>query len=151
MCVLIPILGISVSKRQFPNKWFYENIKENAVKFSSFILINKHFKLMDEKLNNEKSRMQLVKIQNIVKNETIGYFGLHPGVMVYNNFNYISSPASISFISWNKSISKADRIFYQKNKKAPLYLIFDLQSIDGRLPSLDSSLSQLEIFHRYTW
>ena len=77
MCVLIPILGISVSKRQFPNKWFYENVKENAVKFSSLILIKKHFKLIDKKINIEKSKVQLYKIQNIVKDKTIGYFGLH--------------------------------------------------------------------------
>ena len=84
--------------------------------------------------------------QEIVENNTLGYFGKNPGIPIYNNFNYINSPAIISFGTLNLNLIKKEFEFYNNDKKAPTYLIYELRTIDNIIPLGDSGYAQLEIF-----
>ncbi len=91
-------------------------------------------------------------IQEIVGDDTISYFGEFPAPMVYNNFNYIPSPSTISFVGWNKWIIDKDVTFY-KNRSKPDYLLLhlynDASSIAEQFVITDSARAQLEIMYRY--
>ena len=91
-------------------------------------------------------------IQQIVGDDSISYFGEFPAPMVYNNFNYIPSPSTISFVGWNKWIIDKDVTFY-KNRSKPDYLLLhlynDASSIAEQFVITDSARAQLEIMNRY--
>ncbi len=96
-----------------------------------------------------RASMQLPETQALVKTQRIGYFGMYPARMLYNYFNYVSMPSTISFASWNDGIMRADASFLQDESRAPPYLLFDLHTVDNRLVAQDDSLAKLEILQRY--
>ena len=103
-------------------------------------------------LKVENKSMQMPTIQEIVDDDTIGYFGEFPAPMIYNNFKYIPSPSTISFVGWNKWIINKDVNFY-KNRNKPDYLLLhlynDTSSIAEQFVITDSARAQLEIMNRY--
>ena len=118
---------------------FITNIKKNIDQYSNY-------------LEGSKNLMRMPTIQQIVGDDTISYFGEFPAPMVYNNFNYIPSPSTISFVGWNKWIIDKDVTFY-KNRSKPDYLLLhlynDASSIAEQFVITDSARAQLEIMYRY--
>jgi hypothetical protein len=114
-----------------------------------FVDIPKRFRALEEDLKKNVAAMQIARIRALVKKKSIGYFGIYPGVILYNQLNYIPNPASISFASWNASIMAAEESFFKDDNRAPCYLLYDLQTIDNRLPAQDDSLAKLVILNRY--
>jgi len=110
-----------------------------------------HFQKLKTRLDKNVAKLQLPKTRALVGTQPIGYFGIFPAPMVYNDFKYISSPSTISFASWNERIMKTDASFYREDSRGPAYLLFDLRTIDNRLAAQDNSLAQLEILHRYEY
>jgi len=104
---------------------------------------------MDEQLTKSVAEVQVPYARALAGNDSIGYFGIFPTVMLYNQLNYIPSPSQISFASWNPWIMGAEKKFFEADNRAPTYLLFDLYAIDNRLVAQDDSLAQLEILHRY--
>lgn len=147
--VVVSLLGISVAYRISPETMLwskYYKIKSNLL---GIINIHKLFGELDAKLKGSIATMQLPKTRAIAGMQPISYFGMFPAAMVYNGFNYVSSPSTISFASWNDKIMKANAVFFRDDRRAPAYLLFDLKTIDNRLVAQDDSLAQLEILHRY--
>ena len=142
-------LGISVNKREIPFENIYNKIAQLEYKFFAIFNYKEHFNQNNKILLGSKKNLYLNETQEIVENNTLGYFGKNPGIPIYNNFNYINSPAIISFGTPNLNLIKKEFEFYNNDKKAPTYLIYDLRTIDNRIPSGDSGYAQLEIFHRY--
>ena len=85
----------------------------------------------------------------LIKNDRVGYFGTNQGIAIYNNFNYVNSPAIISFGTPNEKLINEDFKFFKDDNRAPKFLIYDLKTIDNRMASSDSSYAQLQILHRY--
>jgi len=107
------------------------------------------FGRLDTELKKNIATMELPKTRVLAEMQSIGYFGMFPAAMLYNGFNYVSNPSTISFASWNDRIMNADAMFFRDDSRAPAYLLFDLKTVDNRLVAQDDSLAQLEILHRY--
>ena len=124
----------------------YYKIENNLL---GIINIPSLFRRLQIKLEKSVERMQLPTTRALAGTQPIGYFGMLPAPMLYNEFNYVSSPSAISFASWNDRIMNTDAMFYRDDNRAPEYLLFDLKTIDNRLVAQDNSLAQVEILHRY--
>jgi hypothetical protein len=147
--VVVSLLGISVAYRISPEAILISKYYKMKSNLFNIININKLFGELDAKLKVSIAAMQLPYTRAIAGMQPISYFGMFPASMVYNGFNYISSPSTISFASWNDKIMKANAMFFRDDSRAPAYLLFDLKTIDNRLVAQDDSLAQLEILHRY--
>lgn len=101
-------------------------------------------------MSDSKASMALPAINALAGSGGVGYFGVNPAPMIYNNFRYLSAPSNISFASWNEWIMKKNRDYYQDDTRAPENLLIVLGTIDNRIPAQDDSLAQLEIFNKYT-
>ena len=108
-------------------------------------------KELDRDLRANAAGLQMPKARALADSGKIGYFGITLAAMLYNDFNYVPSPSTISFASWNDRIMQDDARFFRDDARAPGYLAFELRTIDGRLSAQDNALTQLEILHRYEW
>lgn len=117
--------------------------------FVEIIDIPHHFARLDADLHRNTVRMQFPNARALVGQDSISYFGNFPAPMLYSGLNYFSMPSTVSFASWNDSIINADVMFFRDDQHAPSYLLFSLDTADGRLVAQDSALAQLEILHRY--
>jgi hypothetical protein len=127
-------------------QYTYHRMEKN---WGALTHIPKYKKTMQLELQKNIQGMTLPKTKARVGNDSIGYFGMLIGSILYNDLNYVPNPATISFASWNDWIMTTERDFFMDDKRAPSYLLFDLKTIDYRLPAQDDSLAQLEILHRY--
>lgn len=100
-------------------------------------------------LNESKEAMQLPHTQQLVKQESIGYFGYLPAPMLYNNFNYATMPNTMSFAGWTHVSMLNDAAFYANPATAPSYLLYSQGTFDNRISAQDDALAQLEILSRY--
>ena len=136
------IVGAETTINAFLKKPFFNVIN------NTYYLINlKNLKSnLQNKINIFKNNMELRTFQEIVKNNEIGYLGIYPAVMLYNNFNYIESPSVISFVSWNSELMTADEEFF-RNKVD--YVIVDLKTIDNRYLPQDSNIVKLVLLNNF--
>lgn len=148
LALLAALLGINLSTDN-PNTILWSTYSKMSNNLWGLVHLQTLF--IELGIETEKSRiaMQLPETQALVQMRQIGYFGIYPAPMLYNRFNYVAMPSTISFASWNDGIMRADATFLQDNNKAPPYLLFDLHSVDNRLVAQDDSLAKLEILHRY--
>ena len=104
---------------------------------------------LQTKLSKNVSMMQTENIYKITGIEKIAYLGMLPGFMVYNNFNYIPTPSTISFAAWNKAALVNDFNFFAHAESRPKYVIFSAMTIDNRFSPQDDSLAKLELLNSY--
>ena len=146
---IISLVSISIVNRLSPVEILNQKVRQ--IKSSLFFYFNpiKSYKNLKLNLNNEIKLVSLSDVRNIVGNSSISYFGMSPGYAIQNNFNYITSPATISFASFNDIIMNKEAQFYSDEMKLPEYILYDLETIDDRLIAQDNSLAKLEILKRY--
>jgi len=143
--IVAAFMGLSNAPEKMVVAKYYEIDRARLV----FANIPEYFRKLNIQLNENIEKMQLPKTRALAGGQTVSYFGMSPAPIIYNGLNFISTPSTISFASWNKEIMEADAQFFRDDIQAPAYLVFDLNTIDGRLVAQDSSLAQLEILHRY--
>ena len=146
---LLSNIGIMSITNTLPTSLLANRFMELPIKFSYLTNIESFFSNRHKELQKQKINISLPQSRKVISNKSIGYFGMHPGIITYNNLNYYPSPAFISFNTPNQKMMRKDHEFYRNDILAPEFLIFDLKTIDKRVPGGDSSLSQLEILHRY--
>ncbi len=124
----------------------YKRMEKN---FFAVLDIDRYRQSLRNELKKNIAEMQLPQTKKLVKDKSISYFGISPASIFYNKLKYVPTPATISFASWNSWIMNTEAKFFADDKRAPAYLLFNLQTINNRLVAQDDSLAQLEILHRY--
>lgn len=104
---------------------------------------------LDKQKGIHISRMQAIKFKEMVGSEKVSYVGMLPGFMVYNDFNYMPTPSTISFTAWNETALRKDAEFFSSEKTRPKFVIFSAQTIDNRFVPQDDSLAKLELLNGY--
>jgi hypothetical protein len=147
--IVVTLIGSNTIYPTSPKAMFWAKYNKIESNLLGMVNVPELFGKLDAELENSVAILQLPKAKALAGMQSIGYFGMFPAAMLYNGFNYVSSPSTISFASWNDRIMKADAMFFGDDSRAPAYLLFDLKTIDNRLVAQDDSLAQLEILHRY--
>ena len=78
---------------------------------------------------------QLPDIRALVGNHTVDVFGFHQGLAVLNDLNYTPPPVCQGYQVFNRALSQLNENFYAR--RAPEFVLFRLETIDGRYPFLD--------------
>jgi hypothetical protein len=90
----------------------------------------------------------LPQIRARVADNRITVFGYEQGIAIANRLNFIPSPTVQSYCDYTSALAGLDSQFYAADR-APPYVIFKLQPIDNRLPTLDDAEVLLKLAYEY--
>ncbi|MFL6514655.1 MAG: hypothetical protein ACJ8M1_06485 [Chthoniobacterales bacterium] len=110
--------------------------------------LNAHAKA-EAAYNFAAAKLALPQIANAVGRESVDVFGHEQAVALANGFNYTPRPAVQSYAAFSAPFIKADAEFY-RSARAPHYVLFKLQTMDGHLPSSDDAEALLVLANDYT-
>ena len=95
-----------------------------------------------------RQQFALPKIRSAVGGSSVDVIGLEQAVVLLNDLNYRPPPVFQGYQACTRKLEELNVAFYRSNQ-APEFVLFKLQSIDGRFPTLDNSRVLLDLLHRY--
>jgi hypothetical protein len=101
-----------------------------------------------ELYESEKQREQLPWIRATVGNATVDVFGQSQAIAVFNELNYRPRPFFQSYAANSAEAMKWNELYYQ-SQAAPEYVIFKLEPLDERFPSLEDARVLRELLVNY--
>ncbi len=106
--------------------------------------ISRLFKLPELKSNQDKTvatlkqQHDLPQIRAIVGQSTVDIFSWEQGVLFLNGLNWQPRPVFQSYAAFTPSLIAINGDFYASNK-APEFVLFKLQAIDGQFPLMNDA------------
>lgn len=128
------------------DEYIFHHLSNVQLNIKFLFNIHKEHNSLQQQLNYFKDEIHLPEFEKITNGAKVGYLGMKPAVMLYNKFNYITNPSTISFAAWNPTLLLSDSAFFARNVD---YLIVEIETTDKRYLPLDSSLSKLEILSKF--
>ncbi|HWA26772.1 MAG TPA: hypothetical protein VG734_14030 [Lacunisphaera sp.] len=104
----------------------------------------------DAKLRGEQGSVELAKTKELAGRAPVDVLGYEQAVAIVNGFNYRARPVFQSYSAYTPYLSHLNRDYYASDR-APEIVLFKLQSIDGRLASMDDADVLRLLVHRYTY
>lgn len=95
-----------------------------------------------------RQRLALPQIGAQVKDATVDTFSYEQGVVLLNQWHWHPRPIFQGYFAYTPSLQAANANFLA-GPDAPEYLLFTLQSIDGKLPAQEDGQALLELLKRY--
>ncbi len=158
MIIVITLMGLSICAfgySRYSDRFVPMLIKNRIVTIKNVIPFILHpqslfdYKhALDHSINKTKEKLQLPKIQGIVKNMSVDIYSYNQNYVLYNNFNWKPRPIFQSYSAYSPKLLKLNRDHLYNN--GPEYIIYKTQTIDNRFPLLDDSLWFREVLHNYT-
>jgi hypothetical protein len=98
----------------------------------------------------ERSRpaLALPRIAARVGTDSVDVFGAAQTYAIANGLTFTPRPVFQGYAAYTRELGRRNADFY-RSARAPAWSLFDLQSIDWRLPPLDDSRCLAEILHAY--
>ena len=87
----------------------------------------------------EATVLPLPRIKEIVKQATVDVFGCNQAPALLNNLNYFPRPVFQTLAAYNAPLMLLNENFYL-SKRAPDYVLFELEPLDRRFPPLEDSM-----------
>ena len=102
------------------------------------------------RLIGEKNKIPLPRSQATIGQATLDVIGHQQAVALYYGFNYHPRPVFQSYAVFNAFLARLNEAYY-RSPRAPEFVLFKLQTIDNRLPTLDDSLILRSLPFRYEY
>lgn len=93
----------------------------------------------DIELEKEKQQFNLPHTREIIDQAPIDVIGYEQVIVLYNGFTYRPRPVFQSYSTFTPQLARLNDDFY-RSSQAPEYVLFKIQTIDNRFPTLDDSL-----------
>lgn len=106
--------------------------------------------LYEGKMEAERSNVDLRKTKSIVGRSTLDVLGFEQAVAIYNQFNYRPRPVFQGYSAYTPYLSRLNYDYYASDR-APEFVLFKLQTIDGRLATMDDPHALRLLTQRYTY
>lgn len=104
---------------------------------------------MNSRLDAERARLQLPRLRQAIGGGTVDVFGQSQAVATLNELNYRPRPVFQSYSAYNPALMELnDRAF--ASNTPPDFVIFNLEPIDGRFPSLEDAPLLRRLLADYT-
>lgn len=123
-------VAINYTPRTFIAQW-NERLVDNY-KVLTRILSFKN--TQDNTVATLKQQFDLPKIRTQVGSATVDIFSWEQGVLFLNGLNWHPRPVFQSYAAYTSSLMAINGDFYADKERAPKFVIFKLQEIDGRFP-----------------
>ena len=91
---------------------------------------------------------RLSRIAQRVGHSSIDVFNYRQGVALLNDLNYRPRPVIQGYTAYTPDLLRANLDFYRSASR-PSYVLFSLETIDGRFPTLDDALLLPYILENY--
>jgi hypothetical protein len=106
--------------------------------------------MYDGRLTAERNAVDLKKTKAVVGTATLDVLGFEQAVAIYNNFNYQPRPVFQGYSAYTPYLSRLNYDYYASDR-APEFVLFKLQTIDGRLATMDDPHALRLLIQRYTY
>jgi hypothetical protein len=121
-------------------------------RFSSRLTMVLHPEDLQSQLEARKEELRrqcaLPQIGAQVKDATIDAFSYEQGVVLLNQWHWHPRPIFQGYFAYTPLLQAANASFLA-GRDAPAYVLFKLQSIDGKLPTQEDGQALLELLKRY--
>lgn len=98
--------------------------------------------------NSINKELLLPNIQKTVGMSTVDLLSYSQGIIIANHLNYDPRPVFQSYTAYSENLQRINAMHFT-GRKAPDFVMLDLQTIDNRLPTLDDALAILQILGHY--
>ena len=106
--------------------------------------------LYEGRLEAERNSVDLRKTKSIVKQSSVDVLGYEQAVALYNGINYQPRPVFQGYSAYTPYLSRLNYEYYA-SERAPDFVLFKLQTIDGRLATMDDPHALRLLTQRYTY
>jgi hypothetical protein len=124
---------------------FFERFSTNL---RIFIRAAEYRQRMTMALNQQRERNQLPRIRERVGTNTVDVFGQFQAYALFNDLNYHPRPVFQSYCAYTPRLSRLNGHFYG-GPDAPDFVMFNLQPLDNRWPSLEDSAALRTVLASY--
>lgn len=122
--------AMSYTPRTFIAKW-NEQIVDNYKVLTRLPTFKTN---QDNTVANRRQQYDLPNIRAAVGQATVDIFSWEQGVLFLNGLNWHPRPIFQSYAAYTSSLLAINGDFYADKNRAPEFVLFKLQEIDGRLP-----------------
>jgi hypothetical protein len=105
-------------------------------------------KQMSQKYEMARQAMELPTLREIIGRSSVDVFGQEQCYAVFNDLNYSPRPVFQSYMAYNPALMTLNEEFYL-SKRAPLYVLFKLSSIDHKFPPLEDAKTLRHLLLNY--
>lgn len=106
--------------------------------------------IYEGKLEAERNSVELRKTKAAVGRSSLDVLGFEQAVAIYNQFNYQPRPVFQGYLAFSPYLSKLNYDYYASDR-APEFVLFKLQTLDGRLGTMDDPQVLQLLIQRYTF
>jgi hypothetical protein len=99
-------------------------------------------------LEELRARYDLPLVRDRVGRESVDVFSYEQGVVLLNGLNWTPRPVFQSISAHTPELLRLNADSF-KRKTGPRYVLFRLETIDGRLPTFDDSAALIEVIRHY--
>jgi hypothetical protein len=132
------------------------HLHEKAFSFPEKILLHSHqlFHPLETKRefaqswNDSGQNYRIPRFSARIGTGTVDFFGYEQGLILANDWNYTPRPVFQSFVGFTPFLANLNRKFFARSS-APDWVIMKLQSLEGRVPTLDDAGSLESILRGY--
>lgn len=103
-----------------------------------------------QRFDAERDAVNLVKVRDTVREASIDVLGFEQGIALFNRLNYQPRPVFQGYSAYTPYLSHLNLDYYASDR-APEYVLFKLQTLDGRLETMDDPDALRLLVHRYTY
>lgn len=106
--------------------------------------------IYEGKFEAARNAAMLRKVSETVGDSTIDVLGFEQAVALFNDFNYTPRPVFQGYSAYTPYLAGLNRDFYASDR-APEYALFKLQTLDGRLSTMDDPHVLRLLVQRYRY
>jgi hypothetical protein len=108
----------------------------------------RHHRWLDDAWGRAREPLALPTARGLIGDAPVDVFGYSQDYAIANGLNYSPRPVIQSYSVYTRRLAELNDHFYH-SPRAPGWVLFELGSIDGRLPSLEDSHALRTILHDY--
>lgn len=117
---------------------------------SQYNLITSVYDTVKNPLVESKESILPENIKEIIGNKTVAIYPMEQSMIAYNSdMNFTVMPITQAYSAYTPYLDEINSSFFEKDESAPEYIIFDIQTIDGRLIGAECPLTWNAIYQNY--
>lgn len=150
LCLFAAVIIIrsQIHHRFFPFECFKQTYRDLSGNLGVLLSPARFLREKTEAFDAAQKREQLPKIRAIVGHSTVDVFGQNQACAFANEFNYKPRPVFQSYAAYSRQLMARNEQFYL-SQDAPEYVLFNLEPIDGRFPSLEDAFVLRDLLINY--
>jgi hypothetical protein len=150
----VPAIGVCLAGLQDPlpvTRNIVNIVHERIVNtVHNTLNIGTHLANCREKLRAQREEWDLPLTRVLVGKSPIDLITYNTAIVLHNRFNYQPRPVLQSYLAYTPGLIELNAAHYA-SERAPDFVLFKLEVIDGRYPPLDDSRLLYLFMHRYEY